>query len=84
MNAIPVSLTSPQAQTLEPDADSTDSESEVEKALFDPPGMRVRTLTGNSTQAKEGSTSTEATAEASVPKEDDEVGVYLSLDSGRH
>ena len=85
MNAIPFfSLTSPQAQTLEPDADSTDSESEVEKALFDLPGMRVRTLTGNSTQAKEGSTPMdEATAEASVPKEDDEVRVHLSLDSGR-
>ena len=80
MNAIPFfSLTSPQAQTLEPDADSTDSESEVEKALFDPPGMRVRTLTGNSTQAKEGSTPMdEATAEASVPKEDSEVRVHLS------
>ena len=69
---------------VQTDTDTTDSESEVEKALFDLPGMRVRTLTGNSTQAKEGSTPMdEATAEASVPKEDDEVRVHLSLDSGR-
>ena len=58
MNAIPFfSLTSPQAQTLEPDADSTDSESEVEQALFEPSA----TPDGSPTQGATGTR--EATAQ---------------------